>query len=166
MVLTMPWEPEMHLLFKIWLFNVLLCNDDVSHLDLQPIIPLTSEIEMKGFKCHSCMMKRTKPTVNSLKFLWWRHRFYWEHAQSTFSIYGHATSSNSKFDHYRRNEAVPSLLTSSWKYLFNTKCASCHATDLMTDAFRNNGLAINPLINDVGRYRNSTRTRLLQIQST
>jgi cytochrome c peroxidase len=38
--------------------------------------------------------------------------------------------------------------------LFNTKCASCHATDLMTDdSFRNNGLAINPLINDVGRYR-------------
>jgi hypothetical protein len=26
------------------------------------------------------------------------------------------TSSNSKFDHYRRNEAVPSLLTSSWLY--------------------------------------------------
>jgi cytochrome c peroxidase len=60
-------------------------------------------------------------------------------------------------------QAVPSLLTSSWKF-FNTKCASCHATDLMTDdSFRNNGLAINPLINDVGRYR-VTRTRLLHLK--
>jgi cytochrome c peroxidase len=46
-------------------------------------------------------------------------------------------------------QAVPSLLTRQL-VLFNTKCASCHATDLMTDdSFRNNGLAINPLINDV-----------------
>jgi hypothetical protein len=44
----MPREPEMHLLFKIWLFNVLFYDDAVSHLDLQPIIPLTSEIEMKS----------------------------------------------------------------------------------------------------------------------
>jgi cytochrome c peroxidase len=51
-------------------------------------------------------------------------------------------------------QAVPSLLTRQLEILFNTKCASCHATDLMTDdSFRNNGLAINPLINDVGRYR-------------
>src|SRR5690606_1096605 len=38
--------------------------------------------------------------------------------------------------------------------LFNQKCASCHATDMFTDnSYRNNGLAINPVINDVGRYR-------------
>jgi cytochrome c peroxidase len=41
----------------------------VSHLDLQPIIPL-SEIEMKSdLNAILVMMKRTKPTVNSLKFL-------------------------------------------------------------------------------------------------
>jgi cytochrome c peroxidase len=38
--------------------------------------------------------------------------------------------------------------------IFNQKCASCHATDLFTDnSFRNNGLAVNPIVNDVGRYR-------------
>jgi cytochrome c peroxidase len=42
----------------------------VSHLDLQPIIPLTSEIEMKSdLNAILVMMKRTKPTVNSLKLL-------------------------------------------------------------------------------------------------
>jgi hypothetical protein len=30
-------------------------------------------------------------------------------------------------------QAVPSLLTKQLVILFNTKCASCHATDLMTD---------------------------------
>ena len=38
--------------------------------------------------------------------------------------------------------------------LFKSKCASCHATDLQTDnSFRNNGLAVNPMVNDIGRYR-------------
>ena len=66
------------------------------------------------------------------------------------------TSSNSKFDHYRRNEAGGTLTTdeASGYALFNSKCASCHATDLMTDnSFRNNGLVINPALNDVGRFR-------------
>jgi cytochrome c peroxidase len=51
-------------------------------------------------------------------------------------------TSNSKFDHYRRNEAGGSFTTdeAAGNTLFNTKCASCHATDLMTDdSFRNNG---------------------------
>ena len=35
----------------------------------------------------------------------------------------------------------------------------CHATDLMTDnSFRNNGLAVNPLVNDVGRFKVSQQT--------
>ena len=38
--------------------------------------------------------------------------------------------------------------------IFNQKCASCHATDIFTDnSFRNNGLPVNPALNDVGRYR-------------
>ncbi len=66
------------------------------------------------------------------------------------------TSSNSRFDKYRRNE-VGGTLTSdelAGYNLFNQKCASCHATDIFTDnSFRNNGLQINPSINDTGRYR-------------
>jgi cytochrome c peroxidase len=43
------------------------------------------------------------------------------------------TSSNSKIDHYRRNEAGGSFTTDEQlEILVNTKCA-CHATDLMTD---------------------------------
>jgi cytochrome c peroxidase len=66
------------------------------------------------------------------------------------------TSSNSKFDKYRRNESGGNLTQDEIDgyTIFNQKCASCHATDLFTDnSFRNNGLPINPSINDTGRYR-------------
>jgi hypothetical protein len=50
------------------------------------------------------------------------------------SIYGHAD-----FFQFKKiitgamKQAVRSLLTKQLVILFNTKCASCHATDLMTD---------------------------------
>jgi cytochrome c peroxidase len=128
-----------------------------SHLDLQPIIPLTSPIEMNGnlnaildMMNNDAIYKKlfsqaftdgAITTENMLKAL------------SQFMVM--MTSSNSKFDKYRRNESGGTLTANELAgyATFNAKCASCHATDLMTDdSFRNNGLAINPRVNDVGRY--------------
>ena len=129
-----------------------------NHLDLQPIIPLTSEIEMNGdLTAILAMMKADKEYQNLFKASFTDGTISIENmlkALSQFMVM--LTSSNSKFDHYRRNEAGGELTVdeSAGYALFKTKCASCHATDLQTDdSFRNNGLAINPLINDVGRYR-------------
>jgi cytochrome c peroxidase len=129
-----------------------------NHLDLQPVIPLTSIIEMNGdLNAILKMMKADKDyqklfgqafddgaitTENMLKAL------------SQFMVM--VTSSNSKFDKFRRNESGGTLTTDELAGydLFKSKCASCHATDLQTDnSFRNNGLAVNPMVNDVGRYR-------------
>ncbi len=66
------------------------------------------------------------------------------------------TSSNSRFDKYRRHESGGTLSQEELDgyAVFNAKCASCHATDLFTDnSFRNNGLPVNPEVNDLGRYR-------------
>lgn len=63
-------------------------------------------------------------------------------------------SSNSKYDKFVRNEDNVTFTSeeTQGRQLFNDKCASCHATDLFTDnKFRNNGLPINPNINDLGR---------------
>jgi cytochrome c peroxidase len=128
------------------------------HLDLQPIIPLTSIIEMNGdLNAVLKMMKADKEyqklfgqafddkaitTENMLKAL------------SQFMVM--MVSSNSKFDKYRRDEAGGTLTTDELAGydLFKSKCATCHATDLLTDnSFRNNGLAVNPMVNDVGRYK-------------
>ena len=65
------------------------------------------------------------------------------------------TSSNSRFDKYRRNESGGVLTSEELEgyALFNQKCAGCHATDIFTDnSFRNNGLSINTQIQDNGRY--------------
>ena len=128
------------------------------HLNLQPIIPITSDIEMHGnFSQIVAMMNVDseyrklfglafpgKPinTENMLK------------AMAQFLVM--VTSSNSRFDKFRRNESGGTLTQEEQEgyALFNQKCASCHATDLFTDnSFRNNGLAVNPMVNDIGRYR-------------
>lgn len=129
-----------------------------SHLELQPIIPLTSPIEMNGnFPDIIAMMQSdtsyqklfaqafTDGQINSENML---------KALAQFMVM--VTSSNSRFDQYRRNE-VQGILSQEeldGYAIFNQKCASCHATDIFTDnSFRNNGLAVNPAVNDVGRYR-------------
>lgn len=129
-----------------------------SHLELQPIIPLTSPIEMNGnFPDALAMMQSdtsyqklfaqafTDGQINSENML---------KALAQFMVM--LTSSNSRFDKYRRNEVYAALSEEELDgyAIFNQKCASCHATDIFTDnSFRNNGLAVNPAVNDVGRYR-------------
>jgi len=128
------------------------------HLDLQPLIPLTSPIEMNGNLLAITAMMKADPvyrdlfskafpegeinTENMLKAL------------SQFMVM--VTSSNSRFDKYRRAESGGSMSADELAgySLFNAKCASCHATDLFTDnSFRNNGIVVNPAVNDVGRYK-------------
>jgi cytochrome c peroxidase len=129
-----------------------------SHLELQPIIPLTSPIEMNGnFPDALAMMQSdtsyqklfaqafTDGQINSENML---------KALAQFMVM--LTSSNSRFDQYKRNEVQGALSEEELDgyAIFNQKCASCHATDIFTDnSFRNNGLAVNPAVNDLGRYR-------------
>lgn len=138
--------------------NIFMYDGAVDHLDLQPLVPLTSAIEMDGnlesivallnndtqYKKLFGLAFPGKP-INSENML-----------KALGQFMAMMVSSNSKFDKYRRNEAGGNLNETEQQGLvvFNQKCASCHATDLFTDdSFRNNGLAVNPQLNDVGRYR-------------
>jgi len=136
---------------------VFMYDGAVSNLDLQPIVPLTSIIEMNGnigqivqmMKGDAAYLKLYKQAfadgaVNSENML---------KALAQFIVM--LSSSNSRFDKYRRNESGGTLSETELQgyAVFNNKCASCHSTDLMTDnSFRNNGLAVNPAINDNGRF--------------
>ena len=129
-----------------------------THLDLQSIIPFTSPIEMNGNFSDAIIMMKDDATyrklfkqafpdgaINSENML---------KALGQFMVM--VTSSNSKFDKYRRNEAGGTLSIDELEgyEIFNDKCASCHATDIFTDnSYRNNGLPVNPAVNDIGRYR-------------
>lgn len=129
-----------------------------THLDLQPIIPLTSPIEMNGnFTQIVSMMKADPVYVKLFKQAFPDGQINSENMLKALGQFMVLTvSSNSRFDKYRRNEAGGTLTQDEVEgyAIFNQKCASCHATDLFTDnSFRNNGLSINPQINDMGYYR-------------
>lgn len=129
-----------------------------SHLDLQPMIPLTSEFEMDE-TVSNVIEKLKKDAYYKDQFI----RAFKDgkinsenlfKALSQFMVV--MVSSNSKYDKYVRNEDNTKLTTIETDGLntFKNKCASCHATDLFTDqSYRNTGLPVNPKLNDLGRYR-------------
>lgn len=146
-------QPMQNLAFQ----SEFMWNGSATHLDFQPIIPLTSELEM-GETLEGVIAKLEKEStyqkafsrafedgkVNSENLL---------KALSQFMIM--MISSNSKYDKYIRKEEGVTLTTIELDGLqaFQNKCATCHATDLFTDqSYRNTGLSINPRLNDKGRY--------------
>ena len=128
------------------------------HLDMQPIIPITNEVEMNETFTNVIAKLQAHPDyprlfreafengeINSENIL---------KALSQFMIM--MVTSNSKYDKFRRNEGNVTLTANETQgmELFNQKCASCHAGELFTDqSYRNNGLAIDPQYNDIGRAR-------------
>ena len=67
---------------------------------------------------------------------------------------GTIVSSNSKYDKVQRGEASFTTSEQNGYNFFKANCETCHKEPLFTDnSFRNNGLAINPFLNDYGRMR-------------
>jgi cytochrome c peroxidase len=138
--------------------NVFMYDGAASHLDLVSIIPFTSPIEMNGDFSKAVLMMKNDPVYQKLfKVAFTDGQINSENmlkALGQFMVM--ITSSNSRFDKFRRNETGGNLTQDekAGYNVFNSKCSSCHATDLMTDnSFRNNGLQIDPLYNDIGRFR-------------
>jgi len=129
-----------------------------SHLDLQPIIPINSELEMSETFAN-IIKKLQADSYYQTQF----DRAFEDGEISSTNILKALSqfmvmmiSSNSKYDKYVRNEDNVTLTQIELDGLntFENKCATCHATDLFTDqSYRNNGLSINPKLNDTGRYK-------------
>lgn len=129
-----------------------------NHLDVQPIIPLTSEVEMN---------ETVSNVVNKLaantKYQTLFARAFENgkvDAENMFKALSQfmlmMVSANSRYDNYIRKENNIQLTEDEIKgmELFKTKCSSCHSGELFTDqTFRNNGLPIDPEFNDIGRGR-------------
>lgn len=132
------------------------------HLELMPMIPILSEIEMNGsFIDIVSMMKSDPEYQDSFQEAFENGEINAENTLKALAQFMTVlTSANSKFDKYRRNEDGISLSEQEMRgyQSFNQKCAQCHATDIFTDnSFRNNGLPLDPRINDMGRYRVTDR---------
>lgn len=126
-------------------------------LDSQYIIPITAEKEMNETIANVLAKLEADDTYPTL----FANAFGSEGitTERTFKALSQfivmMTSANSKFDKWQRGEAV-TLTTDedAGRLLFESKCASCHAGSLQTDqTYRNNGLAIDPEFNDIGRER-------------
>lgn len=126
------------------------------HLDLFPIIPITNPDEMDE-TVTNVIGKLQKDKVYKQLF----SEAFEDgkiNADNTFKALSQfmlmMVSSNSKYDKYVRKEKGGDFSNEEKKglALFKEKCASCHTSDVFTDdAFRNNGLPINPDLNDLGR---------------
>jgi len=67
---------------------------------------------------------------------------------------GYITSSDSKYDLYKRGDAIFTASELNGYQLYQAKCASCHREPMFTDySYRNIGLPVDPELNDYGRMR-------------
>ena len=128
------------------------------HIELLSMSPISNELEMNGNILDIINMMKNDAEYQKL----YKQAFKNGEVNSENMLKALAqfmtllTSSNSRFDKYRRNETGGTLTQEELDgyAIFNQKCASCHATDIFTDnTFRNNGLPINPQIDDIGRMR-------------
>ena len=75
-------------------------------------------------------------------------------------------SADSRYDRFINGKDTLSKSEKNGLKLFKANCASCHKEPLFTDnSYRNNGLTINPTLNDSGRFLiTRLQTELLQFK--
>jgi cytochrome c peroxidase len=126
----------------------------ITHLDLQPLAPLTATNEM-GENLENVIRKLNRDTTYKRMF---KAAFgptvintqYMTKALSQFMVM--LVSSNSKYDKAMRGEAEFILPEKLGYEIFQQKCMSCHATPLFTDlSYRNTGMRFDSTLQDVGR---------------
>lgn len=128
----------------------------INHIEVQPLGPIQNPIEM-GEK-FTDVIKELEASA--------KYRDLFKKAYGTEEVYdsrilkafaqfmGLMYSYNSKYDKYKRNEDGVTLTAQEMNgyATFQAKCSSCHTEPLFSDFnYRNNGIAIDPLINDSGR---------------
>jgi len=126
----------------------------VFDLDLQPIAPITSHVEigdtmrnvlnkLKASITYTAMFQKAfgDEGITASTFL---------KALSQFMLM--CISVDSKYDSVMRKQTVFTNSEEKGYILFKEKCSNCHSEPMFTDnSFRNNGLCIKS-VNDLGRY--------------
>lgn len=128
----------------------------VNHLDVQPIHPITSEVEMNE-TLENVVSKLQKSD---------KYPHLFDAAFDTKRITGQLmlkalsqfvvsfTSANSKYDKVIRKEEKFTEMEQNGYRLFKQNCASCHQEPLFkSDKFEYNGLKLDTTLNDFGRMR-------------
>ena len=123
---------------------------------MQPLGPIQNPIEMGEQFTHVLVKLQNSAKYRQLFF----KAYGTEEATDTrvlrsmAQFMGLMYSYNSKFDHYKRNEENVKLNEQELRgySIFQNKCGGCHSEPLFSDfKLRNNGIAVDPLLNDSGR---------------
>jgi len=134
-------------------------DGSVEHLDSQPIVPITAEVEMNETISNVLEKLQNDPEYVSAFNRAFENGEIDTHnmlrAISQFMMM--MVSGNSKYDKVMRNEGSSfTEMETQGKAVFDQKCAGCHTGGLFTDqSYRNNGLPIDPQYNDEG-FKNVT----------
>lgn len=126
----------------------------VNNLEVQPINPITSPIEMdETLENVILKLKRDTAYVKLFKKAYKDTLINSERILKSLAQFtGLMISSNSRYDKYMRKEDTFSLAEKNGLKLFRAKCESCHKEPLFTDnSYRNNGIKTDPFLNDKGR---------------
>ena len=128
----------------------------VTHLDLQPIAPLTNTLEMDETLI-SIIQKLNKDST-------YRQQFYVAFGDSNIStknmmkafsqFMGLMISANAKYDKVKQNKTQYSNDEMEGYKLFKRNCSSCHAEPLFTNnTYQKNGISIDTTLLDSGRIK-------------
>jgi cytochrome c peroxidase len=135
--------------------DAFMVDGGINHLDLQPIAPITNPLEMNE-SLNSVLKKLQQnkeyvtlfkyvfkdSTINSTNFL-----------KSLSQFLSLLISADSRYDRYIHKKDTLSKSELNGLKLFRVNCASCHTEPLFTDnLYRSNGIGINPVIKDSGRF--------------
>jgi cytochrome c peroxidase len=128
----------------------------ITHLDLQPLAPLTAANEM-GETIANTLRKLRRDTAYKRLFA----KAFGDtiintqrmtRALSQFLVM--LVSSNSKYDRVKAGKDSFSLPERLGYAIFGKKCSSCHREPLFTDnSYRNTGMPLDSTLADVGRMR-------------
>ena len=126
----------------------------INHLEIQPINPITSPIEMDETLPSVISKLKSNPDyiqlfkkayndtiINSERLL-----------KALAQFTGLMISGNSRYDKFIQGKDTFSLAEKNGLTLFRLKCAVCHREPLFTDnSYRNNGIKIDSSLSDTGR---------------
>ncbi|MGL5890289.1 MAG: cytochrome-c peroxidase [Bacteroidia bacterium] len=126
----------------------------INHIESQPIAPIENPVEMDETLPSVLAKLQARPVYRTM----FAEAFGDDSittqrmSQAIVQFMGLMISADSKYDKYRAGTATFTAQEQAGLATFRSKCASCHTEPLFMDnGFRNNGLAIDPTINDSGR---------------
>lgn len=143
-------------LFNIAWMKELQWDGGINHIEVQPLAPMTAPNEMaENLDSVLIKIKNDEPYRRMFKAAFGNNVINSQRLLKALAQFvGSIVSSNAKYDKVKRGEAKFTITEENGYAVFRSKCESCHKEPLFTDnSFRNNGLAINPMLQDFGRMK-------------